>query len=407
MATNLRICLFDLDAADRSTLRKPFEELDGIVIVDVCSDWNRLQDHLRLGQLDAVAVNLDATAGEPPFFWIQRIAEVTSECPILGFSSDARPETIIGAMRAGCAQFVTLPVDLADLRTALERIRRARQPVPTGCQIIGVLGSAGGAGSTTLACNLSLELAHVTGRRVALIDMDLQFGDVACAFDRSPKFSLADLCREGMTIDRTSLDTALDALPCNVSLLARPESIEDSEHVHPDSVEQLLQVLSEMFPFAVLDLPRHFSLPMLAAARACTRIFIVSQLAVPFLRNATRIHRALLQADVDEHRVDLVLNRCQAEHERITPTEVEKHFGRPVFATIPNDYKHVTASRDLGYPILAAAPNSTARLAIQKLARSLAASHLGDDAVAPEPGGLFSFFRRKHHRPESAPKHPR
>ena len=174
-----------------------------------------------------------------------------------------------------------------------------------------------------------MELARAVERRTVLVDMNLQFGDVACAFDVIPKYSVADVCREGMAIDRTLLEMALEELPCNVSVLSRPEHLEESEEVQPDAVEQMFRHLSQMFPFVVTDMPRHFSHSTLVPLRAADRIFIVSQLAVPFLRNATRIHHCLLQAGIDEARIDLVLNRCNANHERVKPEEAEKHFGRP------------------------------------------------------------------------------
>jgi pilus assembly protein CpaE len=225
--------------------------------------------------------------------------------------------------------------------------------------------------------------------------MNLQFGDVACAFDTAPKYSVADVCREGITIDRTLLEMALDQLPCNVSVLARPENLEDAEEVNVGAVEQLFRVLAQMFPFVVVDLPRHFSVTTIAAMRSCNLIFIVSQLGVPFIRNASRIYHYLLQAGIEAERVELVLNRCAAHHERLKVDEVEKHFGRAAFATIPNDYKRITQSRDLGHPILATAPNSPARLAIQAIARRVATAHLGEDKIVGARGGFLGLFRRR------------
>jgi len=388
MPITLRLCLYEKGTSDPQ-FREAFEGLDDVTVLGHSTAWNEFQDHLRFGNVDAVAVNLDCEEAKARLISVQRIAEVAPDCAIIGISSSTNPDDIIGAMRAGCTQFVRAPIDVADLRTALERIRKRHLPVAEGCQQIAMIGSSGGAGTTTVACNLSLELAHLTGRRIGLVDMDLQFGDIACMFDRAPKFSVADLCRSGMEIDRTLLGTALDELPCNVSILARPEKFEDSEEVCPDAVEQLFRNLGAIFPFVVVDLPRYLTQQSMRALQTSERVFIVSQLAVPFLRNATRIYKCLLQAGIDEARIELILNRCNADHERIKPAEVEKHFGRPVYAIVPNDYKHVTASRDLGHPILAAAPNSPARVAIQKLARQLATAHLGEETLEKDKGGLF------------------
>ncbi len=394
MLSDLHICLYEPASVDGS-FRAPFDTLEGITVVEHCTAWHTLQEHLRFGNVKAVAVDLDQLNENPRFITIQRIVEIAPECAIIGVSKDTSPDTIIGAMRAGCVQFVRKPIDTADLREALDRVRCTGQTAGVGGERIAVIGSAGGAGSTTIACNLALELARVTEQRAALVDMNLQFGDIACAFDVVPKYSVADVCRKGVNIDNTLLEGALDALPCNVSILARPESLEDAEEVSPDAVEQLFQHLAQMFRFTVIDLPRHFSLATIAAMRSANRVLVISQLAVPFLRNATRIYQHLLQAGVNEDHIEFVLNRCNAEHERIKPEEVEKHFGRPVFATIPNDYKRVTASRDLGHPILTAAPNSSARLAIQNLAQKLAFPDGNGAENAAGERGFLGLFRKK------------
>ncbi len=127
------------------------------------------------------------------------------------------------------------------------------------------------------------------------------------------------------------------------------------------------------------------------------RILVVSQVAVPFLRNAARLRRSLLTGDIGADRIEYVLNRYSGDHELIKPEEAEKHFGRKIYSIIPNDYRRVTTSRDLGHPILASAPSSPARLAIQELARRLVAEASGQPPSAPQKPprrGLLGLFRR-------------
>ena len=404
MPTTLRICLFDRTAAVHSPFRSAFDMLMDVQVLDHCAAWRPLQEHLGFGTVDAVAVNLDQEDAAARLLTVQRIAELAPDCPIVAVSSDDDPDLIIQAMRSGCSQFIRSPIQHDDLTAAIERIRKRHLPVAEGCQQIAVIGSAGGAGSTTLACNLALDLARLTGRSAGLVDMDLQFGDVADAFHRTPERSLADLCRTAVGLDPARVEAALDRLPCNVSLLARPQRIEDAREVDPDRVEQLFLSMAQLFPFVIVDVPRQMSPVTARTLRASGQVFIVSQLAPPFLRNATRVHEALVKTGVDERRIELVLNRCHAEHERIRPADAEKHFGRAAYAVIPNDYKHVTAARDLGYPVIASAPTSPARLAVQSLARRIATAHLGEELVEVEPNkrGLLRLFRRKP-RAETVP----
>lgn len=411
MATPLRVCLFsesgsDSDAAQRllgpatnqESFRAPFEQLTELRIVAECATWQELQESLHASPTDAVIVDLDGGEDSGRHLIIRQITEVAPTCGIIGVSKNANPDAIIAAMRAGCAQFVHWPIDLKDLQSAINRIRQMRAPAASGCRRICVVGSSGGAGATTVACNLAIELARATDRRCGLVDMNFQFGDVACLFDATPQHSVADICAAGAEIDRTLLETAIDDLPCNVSILASRQKVQFSDSVTADGIEQMFQVMSHMFPFVVVDLPRYFAPETIAALSGADCVLIVTQLAVPFLRNATRVYESLLEMGADEDRVEVVLNRCNANFERIKPEEVERHFGRPAFAVIPNDYKRIGASRDLGHPIVTDAPNSPARLAIQVLARRLAADSLGEKDPRPG-GGLFGLFRRRRPKP--------
>jgi pilus assembly protein CpaE len=365
------------------------------VIVDECQSWQPLQEHLRMGQVDLVALNLDAGSCDAAFHTLQRIAEVSPECGTIGISRDASPDRIIGAMRSGCGQFVKAPVDPQDLRDAIHRLRRVAVPAGTSCQRVCVVGSSGGAGATTVACNLAFELAQATERRCAIIDMNLQFGDVACAFDVSAKHSVSDVCGPSVEIDRTLIEMALEELPCKVSVLARPERIEGSYEVAPEKVFELFRILEQMFPFVVVDLPRHFGPASMSALNGADRVFLVTQLAVPIFRNALRMYDYLVGMGANEDRIELVLNRTRASHERVKPQEIEKQFGKPVFAVIPNDYKHIGASRDLGHPLMSDAPNSPARMAIQQLAVKIAAANLGEEALDGANASLFSKLTKR------------
>src|SRR5690606_18013651 len=162
----------------------------------------------------------------------------------------------------------------------------------------------------------SMELAHLVNRRTMLADLNLEFGDVACAFDCSPSFSVADVCRDDVDIDRVLISQALHELPCNISLLCRPERPEDGHHVTPNGVSSMLRVVSEMFPFVVIDLPRSTNPVSLAALSDADQVLIVTQLGVPFIRNATRVYECLRAANIPEDSIQIVLNRCKSVYER-------------------------------------------------------------------------------------------
>jgi pilus assembly protein CpaE len=200
-------------------------------------------------------------------------------------------------------------------------------------------------------------------------------------------------------MDTQLLESVLETLPCNVSILARPQRIEEARDLTPEALDQTLRLLAQFFPFVVVDMPRTCSPINRTALDGAGRILLVTQLSVPHLRNASRLNEHLLSAGFAPEQVQIVLNRCNASFENISVQDVEKHFNRRIYASIPNDYRHVTNSRDLGHPIVTDAPKSPARRAIHELAQRLIAEAGGQPTAEPANSGwlekLFAGSPRK------------
>lgn len=394
MESRLRVALFNTQHEQAHALREVIAHLSALELALETSGWDDLEACLRAEDegVGLLVVNLDPDI-ESGQRVVNKAARAAPEVSIIGISTHTDPETIISSMRAGCTQFVCAPIDGKDFKSAVESIRSMRTAPPQASRRVCVVGASGGVGATTVACNLALELAQVSGRTSALVDLNLEYGDVSFNFDCTPKYSVADVCDERSTIDKTFLESALHALPCDVALLCRPEKLADAHRVTPEGVEQALRALSQMFANVVIDVPRMFSYLNSPALDRADLVMIVAQLSVSSLRNASRVFDLLLEMGLKDQCLELVLNRTPAEYQRVTVRDVEEHFGKPMFALIPNDYRRVTASLDFGQPIVADSPNSPARLAFHELAKSIIQSRHADAGGRGEGAGKGLFKR--------------
>lgn len=390
MSQVLRVCLFNREV--QQSLHQPFQDFPHLRIVGQVASAGEMLDWIGRLSVDLAVVNLDSAGGLEV---VEQVRHAAPRCGILGISRSSDPNDIIRAMRAGCNQYVRWPVESDDLSEALKQITTQVAPRVNGSRRICVLGASGGAGSTTVACNLAIELAGLSGNSCGLVDLNLELGDVGCLFDVQPVYSVADVCKDNMDIDRSVLEKAFHRMACNVSVLVRPHRLEEAYEVTPDGVHSMLAEARGLFPFLVADLPRAVDPTSVAALTDADRVLIVTQLTVASVRNATRIHEWLRKIGTPENNIGLVLNRASAGVGHITMEDVESHFGKAVFAAIPNDYQRVQASLDIGYSSVKEDSRNPVQAAIRDMARKIAADLLQQGPEPAEPAPLLQRLWRR------------
>lgn len=395
MSSLLHVCLFNTEPAESEQLQSHIRALNFVRFVGEVSNPDDLARALSETDVNVVFFHLDPN----PDDFIDVIDHVSTRyahVALIALSHRNDLNAVLGPMRAGCDQFVCEPIDSADLANAVARVASRRLARSTKSRCVAVTAPSGGSGATSIANNLALEIANLTERECALLDLDLQFGDCATYFDAEPRYTLFDLAEAASQLDRTILSSTITSLSCNVALVARPENIEQAEHITPDLVHRVTELLTTGYENVVIDLPGELNVRMLAALEQADAILIVAQLLVPSIRNAKRYFDALIQAGIPEERVHYVLNRVDTRGGRVTAADVEDTMKKPPFALIPNDYQFVARSIDYGRPIAAIDSNSPVRLAIRKMAQALiAGENEADTGEAEVKRGFLSRLLSK------------
>ncbi|MBN1489338.1 MAG: AAA family ATPase [Phycisphaerae bacterium] len=374
MTSERYIALFNADASASIGLRAAINGLPATKVVTEVSDLESLGDALRRLTVSVLIVNLDPDP-DRHIALLERVATQFPDVPIIAMSERTDSQMIIHAMRVGCQQFVFKPLDRDDLRRAVDRVAVSRPGLAPAGRRICVIGASGGVGATTIACNLAMEVAHLTGKTSGVMDLQLEFGDVATSFDAAPQYTLANLCEVDGELDQVMLDTAITRLSCNVAVLGRPRNVAEAHVVTADRVAAVLRLMSNCYDTVVIDTPRSFDRITLNALEMADHVLVVLQLIVPSVRNAVRLYQTLMDYGMPDDRVHIIVNRFRKGVGSIIPEDVQQQFRKDVFAVIPNDYQCVTNSLDFGHPLMADAPNSAVRASIRELASDL----LGDE----------------------------
>jgi len=388
MSNLLHACLYNCEASASDELQSQIKGLNFIRLMREVSTPDALASLLHECTINLVFFHLDPN----PDAVVDVIDQVSTRYPslaLIAISHQSGPDAILGPMRAGCDQFVCEPIDANDLATAVGRVASRRLLSNTKSRCICVTSASGGAGATSIACNLALEIGSVVERECALVDLDLQFGDVALNFDCEPRYNIFDLAESGADLDRAILQSTMTSLPCKVSLLTRPELVEQNEAVTPDLIHRAIELLATHYENVVVDVPGHLDSKTAAAFGQSDLILIVCQLLVPSIRNTKRFYEALNRMGVPEDRIQVVVNRGDGKS-RLSEKDIEETIRKPVYATIPNDYEFVARSIDFGRPIASLDRNNAVRAAIRMLARKIVVeSSAATKVSAAEPKKSF------------------
>jgi pilus assembly protein CpaE len=332
---------------------------------------------------------------------LQLISQLSSDypgLPILAISARGDGQSILQALRSGAKEFLTAPVVLEELLTALRRLRATGgggsmngTAHKVESQVIAVIGSRGGVGCTSLAVNLGCTLAQEPSYSVALIDLDLALGDADVALDLMGDYTLADVALNIERLDMQFLRRSLSKHATGLSLLPHPVQMEDAGLIREEHLQRVIGLLRASYTHLILDLSKAFSKTDITALNMADMILLLAQLELSSLRNVVRM---LLTLGADEKlagKVRVLLNRVGSDSD-ISLSKAEETIGKQVFWQLPNDSRAMQESRNAGVPLIQHAPRSK----IQQSISGLAAAMTGKGGqAAPRKERSWSLFGRK------------
>jgi pilus assembly protein CpaE len=305
-----------------------------------------------------------------------------------------------GALVAGVRAVVPPDASERELHTALESALAASDrredavaagaaPEPSAPRskgrIITITSPKGGAGKTVIASNLAVALAQQAPRRVVLVDLDLQFGDISYALSLSPRYNIRDAAVSG-AMDATSLKVFLSAHSTPLYTLCAPEDPAGGDDVTPEASAEILRVLAGEFEYVVIDTGAGLNEHTLAALDLSTDAVLISDPDVPSIRHLSKVVATLDRLQMHDTRRHFVLNRADARI-GIRISEVLSGFGLRTDLEIPV-CRDVGISLSQGEPIVLSNNKSPMAKKIGNLAEQILESE-----PAARPSGTSGLER--------------
>jgi len=332
-------------------------------------------------------------------------ASLDRDHPAVGlvFVGELSAELWQRAMRAGVGTIVPAGVEEDDLRLAVARaaetarLRRSaseRSEAEAGPtrRVITVLSPKGGSGKTTIATNLAVTLAHTMPGTVALVDLDLQFGDVAAALHLSPEATLGDAAHAPEGLDGTAVKMLLTPHSSSLFALCAPDTPAEADDVTYEHAATAISLLSGEFATVVVDTPSGLGAETLAAIEVSTDLVFVCSLDVPAIRGLRKELDALDRLGMTTQRRGLVLNRADSKV-GLAPADVEEVLGMKLSASVPSSREIALATNE-GQPIVESRPRTPAARELARMAGLFAdtrlAARAGSESSSARKGWLRS-----------------
>ena len=312
------------------------------------------------------------------------------------------------AMLAGAREFLTKPFSGQDLIQAIRRvyehserpggqrlaaasIATAATPLRNG-RIVTVFGPKGGVGRTTVAVNLAVSLGTRSHKSVALVDGNLQFGDVGVLLKLQPTKTIVDLLPHMSALDPEIFDDLLLRHDSGVRVLLAPSRPEMAELITPESFKRILTKLKECFDFVVVDTYPSFQDTMLTTLDVSDQVVILFTCEMTALKNVRNLLDVTRALGYPREKLLLVVNRADSAG-GIKTSDIEKTLGQSISGQITSDYKLVTSSLNEGVPVVLAHPKSKVAQSLTALAQQVAEIDLTEAGAHGKAGGRFSMLR--------------
>ncbi len=313
------------------------------------------------------------------------------------------------AMRAGIRDVVDMTQGTDELREAVERaiawagnLRSATVAATTEGggraqrgHILSVFSSKGGSGKTFLTTNLATAIAQVTGADTAVVDLDVDMGDVFTYFGREPSASINDLMELGEGADHDKIrEVGVEVAPHTWAFGAPPDPA--AEAPAGEAVGKFLRSIRNEFPFVIVDASVDYSDSALVCFDLSDMICLVTALDVVGVKHLSKALDTLLTIGLPRDRFRVVLNRADSKV-GLDASDVERVMKIQVDAMIPSS-RAVPTSLNKGRPVVLDEPNSEVSQAIHQLAVRLTGgaedggelAGVGASADGRKKKGLFS-----------------
>lgn len=317
--------------------------------------------------------------------------------------NDPTTETVRRLFRSGVSDVLPAPCPAEDLAPTLMQASQSTPSKPerkgSSGKLVTVLKSSGGVGASTIAANLAAEAHAMTGEKVCLVDLDVQFGSLALQLDIRPRRTLLEALRAGTRLDQTMISSMVETHKTGIDLLAAPPAITPLDRISENFLASLLRLLKSEYRIVIVEMPSGWTDWVSGVFEQSDLLLIASE---PTVRGASGIKR-VMQCLRDLSFIDApsitVVNKVKDDADNKERVSKLKDTLEKEVEVIHADFATAGKAADMGILLSEANPASVINKDIRSLSEKVL-ERISIPVIAEDPReksrlGLGSLLRRR------------
>ncbi len=418
MADVIRVLIVDDIASTLDNLQKLLSFESDIQVVATAANGKEGVEQAKKLAPDIVLMDVNM----PIMDGIQAtetLAQEVPNSPVIIMSVQGERDYLRRAMQSGAREFLIKPFSGDELIASIRRVYQLEQKKesflaksaaateaapdagavdtrrrPEQGQVFFFYSGKGGVGKSLVAANLAVSMANETKARVALVDLDLQFGDIGVLLNLDHSQGITDLIENIDHMDQDFIREIMVDGPFGIKVLLTPISPELADLVTVDHIRRIFGELRKMFDYIIVDSSAHLGEINLEVLDHADKVVVVTSLSIPAIKNTKLALKIFDSLQIPPDRVVLLLNKSDA-HSEFNKESVEANLRFPIAGQIPNDAKLVINSINRGNPFVTTHPESEISQRIRELTAKLIPSTSQPEAEPIDKKPRRGLFARR------------
>jgi pilus assembly protein CpaE len=264
-------------------------------------------------------------------------------------------------MKLRVGGFIPLPLRREEFEAAVQQVwaeRTQRQDTKQG-QILTVIGTKGGVGTTSISTNLAVALADLLPGETVLVDLARPFPHVGQFLDLKSTHTIMDLVESASNLDPVFIKKVIQPYRSNLGvILSQTEfMLESTTQPNIQTMRTIFETLQSCYTWVVVDLGNWLDLFCLQLLQQASQVLVVAELTVPDLQNFKIIEGLFYRSNLDGSKVKVLVNRYVKDY-ILSLKDLERISMQPAACILPNEFQTMVGSINQGVPLEESAPRS-------------------------------------------------